>query len=208
MNLHELALASDGLDEAEFLVRHARPALVFLTETTRLEDTPAHDTVRPMTVAELIASSKRLRMTDPIPTPGSSSSPTVQGDETSREQLAMTPSSSVFFLEKSSRNPFGSMITVGRATNNDVVLPFRTVSKMHAYFMSVSGPTWRLTDQHSANGTFVDGLRVPDGQAVTLENAGHLGFGNEVQCRFFTPLGLWRLIESYRPHVVRPDPPG
>src|SRR5580700_9401899 len=45
MNVHELAIATEGLDETAFLTRHAVPALVFLTETVRLEDTPAHDTV-------------------------------------------------------------------------------------------------------------------------------------------------------------------
>lgn len=207
MNLHELALGSEGLDETEFLIRHATPALVFLTETTPLEDTPAHDTVRPMTYQELVARSKGLRMTDPIPPVPSSSSPTLPGTAAApRDQLAVTPSSTVFFLEKSSRNPFGSMITVGRATNNDVVIPLKTVSKMHAYFMSASGPTWKLTDQHSANGTFVDDLKLPDGQGVPLPDGAKVGFGSEAQCRFYTPQGLFRLIESYRPHVVRPDP--
>jgi hypothetical protein len=206
MNVHELALASDSLDEASFTARHKVPALVFLTETTRLDDTPAHDTVRPMTMQELVARSKGLRMTDPIPTPGSSTSPTVHGGRLP-DELAVTPSSAIFFLEKSSRNPFGSMLTIGRATNNDVVLPLRTVSKMHAYITNLTG-AWKITDQHSANGTFLDGMRLPDGQGGVLADEAKIGFGNEAQCRFYTPRGLWKLIEAYRPHVVRLDPPG
>src|SRR3954454_11773205 len=144
MNVHELALDTEGLDEAKFLNRYKLPALVFLTETTRLEDTPAHDTVEGLTIEQLTARSKGLRMTDPIPTPLSSTSPTVQGNAAPREELAVTPSSAIFFLEKSNRNPFGSMITIGRATNNDVVLPLRTVSKMHAYLTQLGGP-WKIT---------------------------------------------------------------
>ncbi len=207
MNVHELALATEGLDEATYLTRFPQAAFVFLTEATRLDDTPAHDTVRPMSMSELIARSKGLRMTDPIPTPTSSTSPTLPGNAGPAEPVAVTPSSSVVFLEKSTRNPFGSMITVGRATNNDVVLPLRTISKMHSYLICTSNG-WKITDQHSANGTFVDGLRLPDGQGATLPDGARLGFGNESQCHFYTAKGLWRLIEAYRPHVVRADPPG
>ena len=208
MNLHELMLACEGLDEAGFLERHVWPALVFLTETARLEDTPAHDTVRPMTLNELVERSRTRRMTEPIPTPGSSTSPTVQGDLTSPTPQAITPSSTVFFLEKSSRNPFGSLITVGRATNNDIVLPLRTVSKMHAYFMGSSGPAWKVTDQHSANGTFVAGLKLPGGSAANLTDNTHIAFGADAQCRFLEPKGLWKLVVTCREHVVRPDRPG
>ena len=207
MNVHELALATDGLDEAAFLARYTHAALVFLTEATRLDDTPAHDTVRPMSMSELIARSKGLRMTDPIPTPPSSTSPTLPGAAGPVVPVAVTPSSSIVFLEKSTRNPFGSMITVGRATNNDVVLPLRTISKMHSYLMCTSAG-WKITDQHSANGTFVDGLKLPDGQGSLLADGARVGFGNESQCHFYTSRGLWHLIEAYRPHVVRADPPG
>ena len=208
MNLHELTLASEGLDEAGYLERHAWPALVFLTETARLEDTPAHDTVRPMTINELVERTRTRRMTEPIPTPGSSTSPTVQGDLKANAPQAVTPSSTVFFLEKSSRNPFGSLITVGRATNNDIVLPLRTVSKMHAYFMGSSGPAWKVTDQHSANGTFVDGFKLPGGSGANLSDNAHIAFGADAQCRFLEPKGLWKLIVTCRNHVVRPDRPG
>jgi hypothetical protein len=207
MNVHELALATEGLDEAAFLARHTHAALVFLTEATRLDDTPAHDTVRPMSMAEFVARSKGLRLTDPIPTPSSSTSPTVPGGAGPDESVAVTPSSSIVFLEKSSRNPFGSMITVGRATNNDVVLPLRTISKMHSYLMCTSAG-WKITDQHSANGTFIDGNKLPDGQGALLVDGVRVGFGNESQCHFYTARGLWRLIETYRVHVVRTDPPG
>jgi hypothetical protein len=207
MNVHELALATEGLDEAAFLERYKHSALVFLTETSRLEDTPAHDTVRPMTLQELLARSKGLRMTDPIPTPGSSTSPTQTGSNERHDEVAITPASTIFFVEKSNRNPFGSMITVGRATNNDVVLPLRTISKMHSYFMQ-TGAGWKITDQHSANGTFVDALKLPDGQGALLSDGARIGFGNEAQCRFYTPSGLWKLIESYRGYVVRANPSG
>jgi hypothetical protein len=208
MNLHELALASEGLERPEFVLRHSRPALVFLTETRRLDDTPVHDTVRPMSHEELVLRSKGMRMTDPIPTPSPSSPTLPEGTLPSpREELAVTPSSQIHFLEKSTRNPFGSMITIGRATNNDIVLPLSTVSKMHAYFMNATGPTWKITDQHSANGTYVDGIKLPDGQAAACVDGARIGFGNEVHCRFFFPESIFGIVEGYRRHVVRFDRP-
>jgi|SRR5579883_294906 len=205
MNVHELALSVEGLDEAAFVARFPVPVLVFLTETARLDDTPAHDTVRPMTLAEL-SRQYSFKMTDPIPTPGTS--PTATGGRHPEKPLAITPSSTVFFLEKSDRNVFGSMITLGRSTNNDVVIPLGTVSKMHAYFTKATGPVWRITDQHSANGTFVSGLKLPNGQATDLKGGDQIGFGSEAQCRFLLPHGIFKVIEAYRPHVVRDDPPG
>ena len=40
----------------------------------------------------------------------------------------------VFSVEKTDRNGFVDMISVGRTANNDIVIPDRSVSKFHAYF--------------------------------------------------------------------------
>src|SRR5262245_52871916 len=51
-------------------------------------------------------------------------------------------------------NPFAAMVTIGRASNNDVVLEDPGVSKFHAY-VRASGAEWLITDAGSLNGTFV-----------------------------------------------------
>ena len=58
-------------------------------------------------------------------------------------------------------NAFGMMITLGRAANNDLVIPDDRISKFHAYFRADEGGAWRIHDANSSNGTFVDGQRVP-----------------------------------------------
>ncbi len=59
------------------------------------------------------------------------------------------------------RNPFEAMITIGRAANNDIVIPFVCVSKFHAYVRR--DPFSRaelLFDAGSSNGTFLDGEQL------------------------------------------------
>ncbi len=40
----------------------------------------------------------------------------------------------VFSMVKAARNPWVERISVGRARNNDIVLPHKSVSKLHAHF--------------------------------------------------------------------------
>ena len=89
------------------------------------------------------------------------------------------PGNRVASLEKSSRNPFSSMITVGRAANNDVWLKAGQVSKIHAFlFPPAAGEGWVLQDNGSTNGTRLDGValepkaRVPLAPGAEIEFAG------------------------------------
>ena len=51
------------------------------------------------------------------------------------------------------QSTFPSMITVGRARNNDIVVPDALVSKFHAFFRQLDDGEWGLADAGSANGT-------------------------------------------------------
>jgi hypothetical protein len=59
----------------------------------------------------------------------------------------------VVLLAKSDRNAQDSTITVGRASNNDIIIPSATVSKFHCIFERSRSGEYRLTDLGSANGT-------------------------------------------------------
>lgn len=65
---------------------------------------------------------------------------------------------------------FREMISVGRAPNNDVVVPDVSVSKFHAYFR-VDGESIALIDAASRNGTRVDGVPI----AAKVSSAVRLG---------------------------------
>ena len=104
----------------------------------------------------------------------------------------------VFQLTKSGRNSFAEMITVGRATNNDIVIPSGTVSKLHGYFMQAPGGTWRFCDTGSMNGVLVRGKRVTSRTTVDLEDGDEILLGPDVPTVFRTPEGLFELLAKLR----------
>jgi hypothetical protein len=64
-------------------------------------------------------------------------------------------------LEKSGRNTFQGMITVGRSTNNDIVLNHDSISKFHGVFRcDTQSGEFKFTDVGSSNGTFIHGRRI------------------------------------------------
>ncbi|MCA8923948.1 MAG: FHA domain-containing protein [Planctomycetes bacterium] len=74
-------------------------------------------------------------------------------------------------------NMFRSMITLGRAPNNDIELNAQSVSKFHGYFLD--GPDGGLVfaDGNSSGGTFVDGARLPSGGRAPVRPGTRLRFG-------------------------------
>lgn len=72
------------------------------------------------------------------------------------------PSAVVIPVRKGHRNSFSDVI-VGRASNCDIRLNDKSVSKVHAYMRPPADPmgTWLIWEPApSTNGTFVDGLRL------------------------------------------------
>jgi len=59
------------------------------------------------------------------------------------------------------------MIRVGKSPNNDIVINDQIVSEYHASFQ-VSGKTVTVTDLHSLNGVFVDGIRIRPGEPYPI----------------------------------------
>lgn len=103
-------------------------------------------------------------------------------------------------VRKRPNNPFPHMISVGRAGNNDVVVPLGTISKLHAYFLkSLSGDGWSLTDWTSTNGTTLSGSRLEARETVPLQSGTTLSFGKELWVHFFLPTDLYEAIRSGRP---------
>lgn len=92
-------------------------------------------------------------------------------------------------LEKSDRNVFAGMVTVGRATNNDVVIAASSVSKFHGYFTS-SGGQWRYHDGGATNGSKVQGKPVARRGAIAVDDGFEIAFGPCVHALFKTPDGL------------------
>lgn len=86
------------------------------------------------------------------------------------------------------QSPFPTMVTLGRAPNNDVVVGAPSVSTFHAY-LAKEGERWVLRDADSTHGTFVGDARLTAPTTLAPETA--LRFG-EVRARFVDTTGLYR----------------
>lgn len=78
-------------------------------------------------------------------------------------------------VAKSNRNAFKSVITVGRARNNDIVLRAPKISKLHAQFVTDEDGC-DLMDLGSANGTTINGVPLRKDQSVRLNNGDEVAF--------------------------------
>ncbi len=91
-------------------------------------------------------------------------------------------------LVKSDRNTFHHMITLGRASNNDVVVPHKSVSKFHAFFkkdLRTGGVT--ISDAGSTFGTSVNRRPLQQGENRPLNSGDTVLFAGTVLSTFFSP---------------------
>lgn len=91
-------------------------------------------------------------------------------------------------------NPFGMMVTIGRAANNDIVLNDPAMSKLQCYLHRFAG-TWAVCDPGSTNGTFLDGARVRSASS-TLRSGSRLGLADVYEVMFLEPRALWALVQG------------
>lgn len=85
---------------------------------------------------------------------------------------------------------FPRKILVGRAPNNDVVLPYPSLSKLHAFFALESGRL-TLTDAGSKNGTYVNDQPVPAAGGVAIEDHDVVRFGAAVRVAVLSAEALY-----------------
>jgi hypothetical protein len=87
---------------------------------------------------------------------------------------------------------FREMISVGRAANNDVVVPDVSVSKFHAYFR-IDADVIELIDAGSRNGTRVDGATRPPKAPLVVKAGARIEFGG-VPLLLVSPEGCWSAL--------------
>lgn len=91
-------------------------------------------------------------------------------------------------VEKSDRNDFKDVVSLGRDRDNDIVLPNPSVSKYHAVIRrDAESGAISVGDVGSLNGTTIGGHRLGEGDAAPLESGAVIVFGKSVQATFFEP---------------------
>lgn len=87
-------------------------------------------------------------------------------------------------------------VSVGRNRNADIHLPFRRISKFHAYFTAAAGGAkFMLTDAGSTNGTFISGKRIPTGQPVEISDKTLIQFSHFLFV-FYSATGFYSLLSG------------
>lgn len=96
---------------------------------------------------------------------------------------------------RGAESAFLDRVSVGRATNTDIVLRHKTVSKYHGYFSADESGGHYLVDAGSKNGTTLDGKTVEPRVSVALAPGARIIFGS-VETIFVDPESLWRATRS------------
>lgn len=68
-------------------------------------------------------------------------------------------------------------ITIGRDTDNDVVVDNKLASRHHAMIQKIKN-AYFLKDENSTNGTFLNGARLPKDKYVKLQPGDRITIGN------------------------------
>ncbi|MHC4601170.1 MAG: FHA domain-containing protein [Planctomycetota bacterium] len=99
-------------------------------------------------------------------------------------------------IQKTERNSFGHMITLGRSDNNDVVIDHPSVSKFHAFFTKdAKGERYSISDADSRFGTFVEDHRLRPSKAQVLNSGETLAFGKGSKYGFYLPGDFYDYIK-------------
>jgi hypothetical protein len=180
------------LGEDQFVARHPDPALVLGGPgEARRDHGGAADPMAWLhrTVADEDGpdpAGRTLAILDPGMTP----SPEVDPE-------ALAAAAAVLFVRKAAarQDLFPDMVTIGRVPNNDIVLGFPTVSKVHAYLRREGG-RWHVHDQRSRNGTFVGRRRLAPGGSHPLEDGAVLHVGPSLALTFLEPPSLYGFVRG------------
>lgn len=113
----------------------------------------------------------------------------------------LDPGATVYHLKKrKGANHFSQMIMIGRASNCDLVLKSKEISKLHAYISQkedpAGGKTYHLADGSSRNGTGLNGEFLPSGKTRSLENGDRIALGPNLVLQFFTAQGFFEKLSE------------
>jgi hypothetical protein len=97
-----------------------------------------------------------------------------------------------------SERSVGHLLTIGRTSNNDVVIPDLSISRFHAFVKPGDG-WFQIQDANSTNGTTVNGASVPaqgHGPAVDLKSGDNVRLG-QVELTFLSAQALRDFVRAH-----------
>jgi hypothetical protein len=93
----------------------------------------------------------------------------------------------------------GHLVTVGRASNNDVVVNDSSVSRFHAFLKPMGDGRFAIHDAGSTNGTTVNGTNAPAqgyGDPLELKSGDNLHLG-QVELTFLDAKALREFVAAH-----------
>lgn len=90
---------------------------------------------------------------------------------------------------------FLDRISVGRATNKDIVLRHPNVSKFHAWFEMGDAGSLYVADAESTNTTMLNGKKLSPRELTRVSPGDHLRFGS-VECVACDPAEFWQIVHG------------
>lgn len=93
---------------------------------------------------------------------------TIIYDSTVGQRLSgMRKPGTTYIVFRGNRVPIVHRLTIGRDPKSSITLDDKLVSREHAVIQKIKDDFY-IQDQHSTNGTFVNGTRIPPGDYVRL----------------------------------------
>ena len=129
-------------------------------------------------------------LVQPFATPAEPSFRTVGASEVVGTSTALVP-----IEKRRGANTFDWMITIGRAPNNDIVIPASDVSKFHAMIRDEGDGAWSLVDANSTFGTTLEGKKLVGQQPVPLRPGSEITMGS-VAMWFHTSSSLYDALRD------------
>ena len=96
----------------------------------------------------------------------------------------------VIAVKKREGSSYEKMITLGRTTNNDIVLKFGFISKFHAYFLKLPDGRFTVSDAESFNSTVVNNEPLKPHEKRQLEFGDRIAIGH-LSFTYFPPRAFY-----------------
>ncbi len=103
----------------------------------------------------------------------------------------------VIAVKKAPEAPAQDRVFMGRSETNDICVPHKTVSKLHAYFQRDPqvATKWSVIDTGSSNGTRHNGLKLPPRAKVQILDGDTVVFGRCV-FQWMTARSLYERVQA------------